>query len=109
MQNENNMQNENIRLAQIAAWCLYIVADNYWQLADMYSQCGLIFKEYSNRFEQIRRNMWSAKIRIERKGLNQNDVAEIFSAAQEIEKQRSSFIDDLNEFLTLENITLPEN
>lgn len=103
------MQNENNRLAQIAAWCLYIAADNYWQLADMYSQCGGVFEEYSTKFEQFRKNMWSTKIRIERKGLNPNDVAEIFSAAQEIEKQRSSFIDDLNEFLTLENITLSEN
>lgn len=99
---------DDIQLAQIAAWALYIAADNYWQLADMYCQYGALFEEYRSKFEVIRNGMWHMKNNIE-KGLTSIDVGTIASAQVELDTERDKFIDALNEFLALDSAVENEN
>mgnify|MGYP001502775063 CR=1 FL=1 len=90
-------QTDDIQLAQVAAWALYIAADVYWQVADMYCRLGILLDEYRSKFETIRTDMWCMK----------NDsisVDAIISAQMELEDTRDKFLDALNEFLTLNNI-----
>lgn len=95
---------DDIQLAQIAVWALYIVADNYWQLADMYCQCGALFEEYRSKFETIRNDMWHMK---NEKGLI--SIGAIISAQVELDDTRNNFIDALNEFLALDSAVENEN
>lgn len=92
-------QTDDIQLAQVAAWGLYIAADVYWQLADMYCRLGILLDEYRSKFETIRTDMWYMK--------NEKDsisIDAIISAQMELEDTRDKFLDALNEFLTLDSI-----
>lgn len=92
-------QTDDIQLAQVAAWALYIAADVYWQLADMYCRLGILLDEYRSKFETIRNDMWHMK---NEKGSISIDA--IISAQMELEDTRDKFLDALNEFLTLDSI-----
>ena len=94
------LTSDDIQLAQIAAWALYIAADNYWHLADICCRFGVLLDEYRSKFEVIRNSMWHMKNDIE-KGLNSIDLWVIIAAQLELEFERNKFMDAFNEFLEL--------